>query len=204
LPAYLRALSIAPTVADTHLMLGHLRKTMGDLEQAAAHYADAVAHDPDALDSLVQLAFAEKDLGRDAAALVHFREVQRRDPDNREAADLARALARATYKARQASLRRETKTPAPTLENLSRTIKAMAIELLYLQDRADETDTVMLRLETSLTTIERDIRKSLEKTEASMIALESQSPMISRSFQALLDHINAQQKSTKPANGSAP
>lgn len=194
LSAYLRALSLAPKVADTHLMLGHLRKTMGDLSQAAACYADAVACDPDALDPLMQLAFAEKDLGHDDAAVTHFKAILQLDPSNQEVIDLVRTLSRSANRTTSASAHANKDQQASTSDNLSRTTKAMTLELRRLQEKIDDSDKAVLRLETTLAGLQRDVRANYEATESRLIKIETQSPLVSQKFQALLDHVDALQK----------
>ena len=44
-PAYLEAISLNPTLADTHLQYGHLLKRSGRLEEAVDFYRKAVKYD---------------------------------------------------------------------------------------------------------------------------------------------------------------
>lgn len=204
--AYLRSLSLAPEIADTHVMLGHLKKITNKLTQAAAHYADAVNIEPENLDARLQLAFVEKDIGNKAVALQHFQVAHKLDPDNQEVSELIQFLSPPVQKTSSPKVRKAkqpskvaTKVSEKATETaeLQTTVKAMAFELQRLRKKAEASDKTIMRLETSLALLQKEVTAGQTDVESRLINIEAHSPAVGEYFKTLLNHIEAAQ-SEKP------
>lgn len=193
--AYIRSLSIAPDVADTHIMLGHLRKQMGKLAQAAACYAEAVELEPDALDPRLQLAFAEKDLQHFDAALAHFRIAHAADPTNQEVVDLVMALGELTSP--ELAAPESNAAATEELREFHEVVRALAFEVQSLKGRMNGMTKTIHSLEGSLEALQTGVRKDQKSSADRFIQLEAQTPNVSQSLSALMDHLGIERNDTK-------
>jgi eukaryotic-like serine/threonine-protein kinase len=87
--AALKAIALAPDLPEAHSALGHYyRLVQGDVTQALAEYAAALAHSPNNVRALGGAAMTERSLGRWRAAELHLQQAERLDPHDARTAAL--------------------------------------------------------------------------------------------------------------------